>query len=176
MWIISSTNYEIKSLQEDSESGDSLSSNAFIEDQKRETPFCGILHSFLVNAQDVRNSKEDPRHVMLSGLMGTYRHHFVEYYFIVFLLMLKMVKAIHIAFSKVYNVLQSIQYQAVHFPVQFVLLVVVLHWEDAVHGNTELDTTVLHLKHTHTQSVQSTVYWSSHLKVILPFLSLLNID
>ena len=28
---------------------------------------------------------------------------------------------------------------------------VVLHREDAVHGNTKLDTTVLHLKHTHTQ-------------------------
>ena len=35
-WIICSTNYEIKFLQEDSEFGDSLSSNAFIEDQQRE--------------------------------------------------------------------------------------------------------------------------------------------
>lgn len=66
----------------------------------------------------------------------------------------------HIVIGMVDNSLQGIQNQTVSLIVHSVLLMVVLYWKDAVHGNTKLVTAKLHLKDTHRHTHACSLYRS----------------
>lgn len=58
------------------------------------------------------------------------------------------VDLLDVVFSSVDDVFQGAQDQRVHVAVQVDFLMVVLHREDAVQGNTSVDTELLHLVKT----------------------------